>query len=390
MRLLFVVPPLAGHVNPLAAVAGECAARGDSVAWAGPRPVTARLLGTRAGTVYPAGESSWFSLDRRPPELRGFAALKFLWEDYLVPLADAMVAGIASAVRDFRPDALVVDQQALAGAVVAMRSGLPWATSASTSAELADPLGALPKVAGWISGLQRDLRVRHGVAGAEPAADLRFSPHLVLAFTTEALAGAPAVPIAGQLRYVGPALGDRPEAGGFDWDWLRPGTPLVLLTLGTANAEAGERFLVAGKRALEDLDRELQAVVVDPRGALAEGRRGSGVLVVRSIPQLSLLRRASAVICHAGHNTICESLGNGVPLVVAPIRDDQPVLAEQVVAAGAGLRLRFDRATPDDIRDALLRVLHDPTFTRAAARVRDSFHAAGGPAAAADALARLP
>ncbi|MFE0381998.1 glycosyltransferase, partial [Streptomyces inhibens] len=36
MRVLFVVPPLAGHVNPTVAVAAELAARGHQVAWTGP------------------------------------------------------------------------------------------------------------------------------------------------------------------------------------------------------------------------------------------------------------------------------------------------------------------------------------------------------------------
>jgi len=38
---------------------------------------------------------------------------------------------VAAAVDQFRPDALVVDQQAVAGALVANARGLPWATSAT-------------------------------------------------------------------------------------------------------------------------------------------------------------------------------------------------------------------------------------------------------------------
>jgi hypothetical protein len=60
-----------------------------------------------------------------------------------------------------------------------------------------------------------------------------------------------------------------------------------------------------------------------------------------------------AVVCHAGHNTVCEALACAVPLVLAPVRDDQPLIAEQVAVAGAGLRLRFTYANAEHIGRAL-------------------------------------
>ncbi|MFD7605433.1 glycosyltransferase [Streptomyces mirabilis] len=55
----------------------------------------------------------------------------------------------------------------------------------------------------------------------------------------------------------------------------------------------------------------------------------------------------NAVTCHASHtNTMCEALWHAVPLVVAPLRDDQAVVAGQVTDAGAGVRVRFGQSTP--------------------------------------------
>jgi UDP:flavonoid glycosyltransferase YjiC (YdhE family) len=95
------------------------------------------------------------------------------------------------------------------------------------------------------------------------------------------------------------------------------------------------------------------------------------------------------VVTHGGHNTVCESLANGLPLVVTPIRDDQPVVANQVVASGAGLRLRFGRLAPAALRSAVERVLGEPSFREAASRVASSFRQAGGAAAAAGYLEKL-
>lgn len=92
---------------------------------------------------------------------------------------------------------------------------------------------------------------------------------------------------------------------------------------------------------------------------------------------------------HGGHNTVCEALARGLPLVVAPIRDDQPVVAQQVVAAGAGVRVRFGRVRPRDIAEAVDAVLSRPAYRAAARRIQASFAAAGGPAAAARALEEL-
>jgi UDP:flavonoid glycosyltransferase YjiC (YdhE family) len=76
-----------------------------------------------------------------------------------------------------------------------------------------------------------------------------------------------------------------------------------------------------------------------------------------------------------------------VPLVLAPIRHDQPVVASQVVRAGAGIRVPFSRVRPGQLREALVTILDDPSYRRAAARIRSSFAAGGGAPAAAAHLA---
>ncbi|WP_405059338.1 glycosyltransferase [Kribbella sp. NBC_01505] len=365
MRFLLVVPPLTGHVTPLRAVAAELRANGHEVAWCGPEPTTSELVGE---PVYPAGDARPFAVELRPAELRGFAALKYLWQNYLIPLADEMVPGVRAAVEDFAPHVVVADQQAFAGAVVATELGIPWATSASTSTELAEP--AFPKIAAWITGLLYELCRRYDV----PELDLRFSPHLILAFTTRELAGPPAPDLA--VQYVGAPVTDPPKVD-FPWDRLDE-RPLVVITLGTANAAAGRRFVSEGVAALASM-REVQGVV-------AGDVPSDDVIVADRIPQVELLRRAAVVVCHGGQNTVSESLRAGVPLVVAPIRDDQSMLAQQVVATGAGVRVRFDRASAEDLRAAITSLLIHPQYVHNAARIQQSYLAAGGAARAAQLL----
>jgi hypothetical protein len=399
-RFLFVVPPLVGHVNPTVGVAAELTARGHRVAWVCPDPeLVAGLAGRSAGPVLgcggvPAGE--------RPADLRGPEALKFLWEWYLLPLAEAMAPGVRAAVEQFRPDVVVADQQAFAGALVAERLGLPWATSATTSAEFTDPLAGLPKVRQWLD--ERLTELRAAVGDPDGTGDPRFSPYLVLAFSTPELAGGSPGNAGnggnggiegnsgdgGGVCWVGPSVSARPSAAGFPWEWLDAGRVTVLVTLGTANADVGGRFLDVCRSALRERADRVQGVLVDPGGALAAREPDKDVLIVPFVPQLALLERGvGAVVCHAGHNTVCEALWHGTPLVVAPIRDDQPVVAGQVVDAGAGVRVRFGRVTAQRFGAALDSVLDDPVHRAAAARIRTAFRAAGGASAAAARLDEL-
>ncbi|WP_370949094.1 glycosyltransferase [Amycolatopsis sp. cg5] len=377
-RFLFVVPPLVGHINPTIGVAAELTARGHEVAWAGASEILARLVGPGA-TIFDcyAPEAGL----ARTADLKGPAAFQFLWEAFLIPLADHMGPGVRAAIERFEPDVVISDQQAVAGGLIAEDLGLTWVTSATTSAELINPLGGLPKVAAWLDGLLEDLRGR--IAG-RGSADPRMSPHGVLAFTTRELLGP--VVLQDNVWLIGPSIATRPSTSDFPWEWLDSPSPTVLVTLGTANVDAGAGFLTAAAGALSSMD--VRAVVVDPGGVL--GPVGDNLLVRGHVPQLPLLERVDAVVCHAGHNTVCESLWHGVPLVVAPIRDDQPIVAGQVVDAGAGVRLRFGRSTPDKIAEAVTAVL-DPAqgYRRAAETVGLSFRAVGGTTGAADHLEGL-
>ncbi|MDQ1393855.1 MAG: hypothetical protein QOF30_2832 [Acidimicrobiaceae bacterium] len=385
-RFLFVVPPLTGHTNPTVAVGERLRARGHVVAWTGYAKAIRPLLPPDAELIPvgddPADDDPGVAEARqRSQGLRGAEALLFLWEDFILPLGRAMVPGVESAVDRFRPDVLIVDQQAIAGAVVAIRRGLPWATSATTSAELVDPFALLPKVGEWVATSLRQFQADFGVAGG---GDLRFSEHLVVAFTTAALAGA-GRSFPSHYRFVGPSLGSRPATVKFPWEWLDPSRRHVLVSLGTINAPAGRRFLTSAVEALAALADRVQGVVVGPPDLVAS----DNVLVRGFVPQLDLLRHMDAVVSHGGHNTVCETLAQGLPLVVAPIRDDQPIVAQQVTDAGAGVRVKFGRVRAPELASAIATVLDQPSYREAAVRLQASFIAAGGPDAAAEALESL-
>ncbi|ETA01928.1 glycosyltransferase [Frankia sp. B2] len=392
-RVLFVVPPLTGHVNPAVGVAAELAARGHEVALAGYAGVIGSLIPPELALLAlpEAGlGEKWSRIQDASRALRGPASLKFLWEDFLLPLGSMMAPAIDRIIDDFQPDLLVIDQQAVGAALVARRRGLRWATLAATSAEFDNPYGVLAGLGQWVVDRLREFQTGHGVPPDEAAiGDLRFSEVLTLVFSVREMLHNPGIP--DYAVFVGSAVGKRAGAGEFPWDWLDPARRAVLVSLGTVTREAGGRFLRAAAEGLLGLPERVQAIVVATPGLVDDlaAAAPDDLLVAPFVPQVALLPRLSAVVCHAGNNTVCESLSHGVPLVVAPVRDDQPIIGEQVVRNGAGVRVKFGRAGPTAVRSAVTAVLDDPSYRAAAARMRAAFAAAGGVAAAADHLEKL-
>ena len=369
-RILFIVPPFTGHINPTIGVASALRAHGHEVAWLGHREALYRVLPSDA-TVLPLGdalagrEATQLTAGR---EARGLAAFRFLWEEVLIPLAERSLAEVEAAIKAWAPTRLIVDQQALAGMLAARRGGYPWVSSATTSASLIGALEGLPGVQGWLDKKLADLQVR---AGLEPCPQPDLSPEGVLIFSSERLARGPeGMPFPKHFHFVGPSLSGQRRSIDFPWSMLASAeTPKILLSLGTLNAERGARFFREAAEALATLP--VQVIAVAPDGLL---ERWPENFIQRSrVPQLELLSHLSLVISHGGHNTCCETLSHGIPLLLAPIKDDQPIIAEQVVRAGAGIRVKFSRVKAKKIREATRALLEEPGYRAAAEAISASF-----------------
>jgi zeaxanthin glucosyltransferase len=116
-------------------------------------------------------------------------------------------------------------------------------------------------------------------------------------------------------------------------------------------------------KAVEPLE-EVQVVLsvgknMDPENL---GRIPSNTMVVRSAPQIELLKRAALCITHAGLNTALESLAHGVPMVAIPIGYDQPGVAARIAHQGAGEFIELDELTAEGLRELIEKVLQDPSY----------------------------
>jgi zeaxanthin glucosyltransferase len=305
----------------------------------------------------------------------------------VMPLNRFIREPVERAVADHQPDVVVADQYALAGALAAYRHGVLWATLCSGVLELTPP--AEPGLQEWIGSKLAGALQTAGLP-ADDGLDPRFSPHLVIATTTRGLTGLAAAPEHWVL--VGAALGSRRTDPGFAWDWWDPDRRHVLVTAGTVSAHLMAAHLVRGffarvTAALEPMAGRVQAVVNAPADSVPDPP--PHVLVAPRVPMLDLMPRLDAVICQAGQSTVNEALVSGVPLVVAPIRLAEPITAEQVTRAGAGIAVSFAEATAAQLAAAVTAVLDEPGYRSHARLMSEEYAAAGGTGAAAARLVAL-
>ena len=90
-----------------------------------------------------------------------------------------------------------------------------------------------------------------------------------------------------------------------------------------------------------------------------------------------LLPRARCLVHHGGQNSTMDALSYGIPQVIVPGRVFERVYnSESVERAGAGVKL--ERFNVDELARACQRVVGDPSFDEAAAKLRSSLLSRGG------------
>lgn len=358
-KLLFVVPPLTGHINPLLAVAEELQLAGHHIAWAGEEEVLAQHL-TDDVQIFSLPSILSEELEEQTKRVRGLDSIRFFYEAFCLPLAAICVEPLEAIVNHYKPDLLVCDHQMLAGALVAKKLNIKWVSTMSTSASILQPPDMLTE---WL--LERLISLQGG-AGLQPQPGrMDFSPYACLVFSSQALIGEDAELIPAPYHFVGPVISQNRRSIDFPWHQLQKDKKKILITLGTVSWDRNLKFYQVMQEALADED--VQVVMVAPE-SLRETLPANFILCEK-VPQLELLPFMDLVVSHAGHNTVCETLIEGIPMVLAPIRDDQPVVARQVVNTGAGKTIRYGKITVNTAKKVISDVMNTLSYKQNAMRL---------------------
>lgn len=387
-RVLFCVVPEKGHVNPCIGPAQHLRAAGFEVAFYAPADIREQLRG--------AGDFVFLGPHETPERhdiSRGasFAAnirdadwLRHWIRTLLIDLAPAQTDGIRAVLRDWRPDVVVIDPLLYAAAIAAELEGLPWVAMSNSLNPVLPDDGAsdldseLLRTVRWLAPERDRLFARYGLTARFRGCDI-LSPHLTLAFATEALVGAPPPGV----ELVGPAMphGPRGDETAFPWERLDADRPLVYISFGSQLYYHPDLFAK-----LIDATLATPAQLVLSVGELA----GSALLpvphervtAVRYAPQLALLRRAQAFVSHGGANSVMEALACGVPMLLAPFCNDQFHSAYFVERAGAGSRVDLEQASVAELTAAIERLLRPGAIRERVAQIQASYARDGSAEAA--------
>lgn len=164
--------------------------------------------------------------------------------------------------------------------------------------------------------------------------------------------------------------------------------PTLYISLGTVNNDEPEFFAMC----LEVFGNSEWQVVMSIGERFDPAQLGeipANFTVARYHPQLAVLANTDVFITHGGMNSTMEALSYGVPLVVISQMPEQTVTAERVADLGLGLSLDKFSLTSEVLRDAVYRVLNEPSFRQEAAKMQAAIRESGGYKQAADEIIRF-
>lgn len=413
MSLLICSTPVHGHVTPLLAVARALVAQGHLVRF---------LTGTRYRTAVEATGARWVALpddcdyddsdmDRAFPERkgrRGADGARWDLQHIFLDPAPSQVRAIDAQIEAEPVDAVLIESLFLGGMLLLSRPaaerppvvGLGIVPLGLRSRDTAPFALGIPPLAGPLGRLRN--RLLNGVAerlvfgelqraaedmvrevtGARLTTPVMNYPALadaVVQFTVPAFEY-PRSDLTVPVHFVGPvssaAASDVPLP---PWWGDLEGRRVVHVTQGTvANADFTDLVLPT-MRALADQDLLVVATTGGrpmPAEALPANAR-----IAEYLPYDRLFDRVDVFVTNGGYGGVHFALARGVPVIATGNTEDKSEVSARVAWSGAGIRLRprRDGISEREIRSAVDRVISDPHYGDAAARIGAEIAAAPGP-----------
>ena len=388
MKIGFISMPFVGHLNPMTSLARKLQSRGHEITFIGVPDVQPFARAADLGFVpfcedeYPPGSIA--KLYASVSKLHGLEAARRS-VDNNAGLFTAASRHLPKKLAQTGVEALVVDTIHTFLELVPLRINMPYA-QISTGLHL-DFSGTTPPF--FFSWPHEEtpaavIRNREGVKAAGEV----FAPIGSLARSYAEKAGLeidwndfnatasklavitqtppefdfPNISWPAAFHYTGPfhdGNGRKPIA--FPWEKLN-GKPLVYASMGTLvnGLDSIYRTILQAAGHLS----EIQFVLSVGNNVKAEaiGTIPSNAIVIRTAPQIELLKRAALCITHAGLNTALEALAQGVPMVAIPIGYDQPGVAARIAYHGFGEFMDIENLSVERLRRLIQQVLENPQY----------------------------
>jgi UDP:flavonoid glycosyltransferase YjiC (YdhE family) len=427
-----------GDVFPYVPMASELARRGHDVTYVVPREFHPSFAAEPFRCVHSGTDFSPRTLDEHGPYIArwgmrfgGAFVMRLYFGTFTIPHLDELFEAVDAEVAD--ADLVVAHPAAaLIGAMACERRGVPWVsadlfpmlvpTAVEAPAGLPDlgrrgnrllwRVARSPRLDRLSSGdAFKAFRRRLGLPVPDDwnVIDARRSPHLNLGLASrhyvEPREDWPdGYRLVGFTHWSGPGGGELPDDVRA---FLDAGPPPVVVTLGTSGASARPELFERAAAALSELG--LRGLFLTSNEAVADrlravagtaGRAGAGgaggtpngtgaagdpVGIWPFVPLAAVLPRARAVVQSGAHGTNALTLAAGLPSAIVPCLFDQRWHGRRQAELGTGILVRRDRR----LRDAIARLVSDPSLADRARVLGERIRTEDGTATACDEIDAL-
>jgi UDP:flavonoid glycosyltransferase YjiC (YdhE family) len=194
-----------------------------------------------------------------------------------------------------------------------------------------------------------------------------------------------------QVHFVGALLPDPPTTFNPPAWWaelMHKDYPVILVTQGTIATNPRDLFTLT-LVGVADEDVQVIAAGVTDMAALGVAPLPANARVESFLPFKPLLPHVDVYVTNGGYGGVQFALANGVPIVIGGTTGDKPEIAGRVIYSGVGVNLKTSTPRPEQVRSAVLEVLHNPVYGQRAQQIQTELAQYDTPLAAAALLERL-
>ena len=385
MNIMFFSIPAHGHTNPTIEVVRALTQRGHRVRYYSFEPFRARIEGAGAEFI-PCDDAlppAPGDLDRRMG--RDFSLLM----EMVIGVTAQLHPRMEEEMRTFRPDCIVSDSICIWGKLFAKRFDVPLVVSTTTfafnryTAKLMKQ--SLRDVLLMVTGMPRVMKQLGTLEalGYEPKGVIELLQNDnetdTIVYTSRKFQPR-AETFSDRYAFVGPSVVPTVR------DETRKERPLVYVSLGTV-LNRNQDFYRACIAALRQVNCDAVPSVGPDTDIGALGQLPEHIKVYPRVNQMEVLAHTDAFITHCGMNSVMESLYMGVPMALFPQHPEERAVANRVAELGAGVPLRSARER--DIRDAVMKLLGEPSYINNAGTLAKDMRSCGGAQEAAAFIERV-
>ncbi|PCJ21968.1 MAG: hypothetical protein COB04_01980 [Gammaproteobacteria bacterium] len=390
--VFFNLPGASGHINPTLGWVEELMARGEQVIYYSGEAERHKLarLGAEFRTYEP-----WFNYHHSTDgsaELISMALIQ-------LRLAEASCEGLIAQLRKDCPDYIIYDSCCIWGKYIAEVLGIPAINSLTTLVsspyilisdlplgwhvvkELASNVGIIFSARKRLMTLFKEIGVGYRGLLYHIFDIFANVGDLNVVFNTKLYQPFPSK-IKGNFKYVGASVPENRDEVAEQFQ-IKSDKPLVYISLGTVT-NTNVQFFKNCVRAFEGKPYDVIMSVGEASRVEALGELPENIRAFDRVPQLHILKHASAFITHGGMNSLNEGLYFGVPVVVFPQQIEQAFNGRRFQKMGLAKLLESEQPTPQELFESAEYVINTKGVRDRAKGYGDVLKSAGGVKAAAD------